>query len=92
MMIETYEMLIKITITTTKIFLSDFNAYNKNQNCADIGSNNEKFEKLWKLITRIYIILISTHMLLFIVVYQKSNLDLIFFIFSHLDKLNKKER
>lgn len=45
-MIETYEMLIKITITTTKIFLSDFNAYNKNQNCADIGSNNEKFEKL----------------------------------------------
>lgn len=29
-MIETYEMLIKITITTTKIFLSDFNAYNKN--------------------------------------------------------------
>lgn len=30
MMIETYEMLIKITITTTKIFLSDFNAYNKN--------------------------------------------------------------
>lgn len=84
-----YEMLIKITIATTKIFLSDFNARNKNQNCVDIDSNNKRFENIVE-VNNLY--LHNTNFNTHIIVYcgQKSNLDLIFFNFSYLDKLNKK--